>query len=114
MIRLARALNAWGSPEFEDILEEEIGQLGARVLPLQQGLSVSSYATDNKLNVMVISVSEQASCIRAKAAIFYTGLIAGCSCADDPTPLEEQNEYCEVEVEIDRLTAETKVALLAE
>ncbi len=88
--------------------------MGAKQLPLQQGLSTSSYALDDKLNVLIISVSDDASFIRAKTGIFYTGIIAGCSCADDPTPVEEQVEYCVVQLDINKVTAETTVALLAE
>jgi len=114
MIRLPQSLNAWGTPDFKAILKAEIEQLGAAQLPLQQGLSTSSYALDDKLNAMIISVAEEAHFIRAKAGIFYTGIIAGCSCADDPTPVEEQLEHCVVQLDIDKMTAETTVALVAE
>ena len=114
MIRLPEALSAWGTPDFTDILKKEIEQLDVENLPLQHGLSTASYATDNNLRVMIISVSEQPSCIRAKAGIFYSGVIAGCSCADDPTPVDEQNEYCEVQVDINKTSAETTIALLTE
>ena len=76
------------------------------------GLSTSSYALDGELNVLIIRVSDEENFIRAKVGIFYTGIIAGCSCADDPTPGEEQNEYCEVQFRINKMTAETTVALL--
>jgi len=95
-------------------LKAEIEQLGAEQLPLQQGLSTSSYALDDKLNVRMISASEEASFIRAKVGIFYTGITPGCSCADDPTPVEEQVEYCVVQLDINKVTAEMTVALLAE
>jgi len=88
--------------------------MDAEQLPLQQGLSTGSYAIGDKLNVMIISVSEKAGFIRAKAGIFYTGIIAGCSCADDPTPVNEESEYCVVQLDINKLTAETTIALLAE
>lgn len=114
MIRLTKTLNAWGTPDFEDILKAEIEQLGAEQLPLQQGLSTSSYALDDKLNVRIIRVSDEASFIRAKVGIFYAGITPGCSCADDPTPVEEQVEYCVVQLDINKTTAETTVALLAE
>lgn len=114
MIRLTKSLNAWGTSDFEDILKGEIEQMGAEQLPLQQGLSTSSYALDDKLNVRIISVSGETRFIRVKVGIFYTGIIAGCSCADDPTPVEEQNEYCEVQLDINKITAETTVALVAE
>jgi hypothetical protein len=114
MIRLTKALNAWGTPEFEDILKKEIEQINANQLPLQQGLATSSYATDDKFNVMIIRVTEGNGFIRAKAGIFYSGIIAGCSCADDPTPVNEHSEYCEVQLDINKLTAETTIALLTE
>lgn len=113
MIRLTQSLTAWGTPDFEGVLKAEIERLGAEQLPLQQGLTTSSYALDDKLNVRIIRVSEEAGFIRAKAGIFYTGIIAGCSCADDPTPVEEQNEYCEVQLDINKTTAETTVSLLS-
>ena len=56
----------------------------------------------------------RANSILVKAGIFYTGIIAGCSCADDPTPLDEQNEYCELELNINKETAETTIVLLEE
>lgn len=114
MIRLTKSLNAWGTPDFEDILKAEIEQLGAEQLPLQQGLSTSSYALDDKLNVRIIRVSGDTSFIRVKIGIFYAGITPGCSCADDPTPVEEQNEYCVVQLDINKITADMTVALLEE
>ena len=114
MLHLTQSLNAWGSPAFDSILKREIVQLGAGQLPLQQGLSTSSHALDDKLDVMLISVSEDAGFLRVKAGIFYSGIIAGCSCADDPTPIDEHSEYCVVRIDIDKVTAETTVTLLAE
>jgi hypothetical protein len=112
MIRLTKSLNAWGTPDFRDILKKEIEQLGAEQLPLQQGLSAGSYALDNKPSVMIISVSEGEDFFRARAGIFYTSIIAGCSCADDPTPVSELNEYCEVQLDIDKATGIADVALV--
>jgi hypothetical protein len=114
MIHLDKALKAWGSPDFQEILKREIKGLVAGQLPLQQGLSTGSHAVDDSLGVMIISVTEDADVIHAKAGIFYTGIIAGCSCADDPTPVDENHEYCVVQLDIDKTTAETTVSLLHE
>ena len=112
MIKLNNALVAWGSSQFNEILKKELELLNAEQLPLQQGLSSASYALDNKLSVMVISTTDNADLIIVKAGIFYYGIIAGCSCADDPTPDNEYNEYCEVQIEINKITAETQIVLL--
>jgi len=114
MIQLTETLNAWGTPDFNDVLKKEIEQIDAGQLPLQQGLSTGSYVIDGKFNVMIVGVSEVSGCIRVKAGIFYSAIIAGCSCADDPTPVNEESEYCVVQLDINKQTADTTVALLAE
>ena len=113
MIRLTKALNAWGTPEFEPALKQEIEKMDTAQLPLQQGLTTGSYALDGH-KAMIIDVTEEAGLLRVKAGIFYSGIIAGCACADDPTPVSEESEYCVVQLDIDKLTAETSIALLAE
>ena len=114
MLRLNRSVDAWGTPAFASTLKQEIRQLGAGELPLQQGLSGTSIALDDTLDAMIISVAEEAGRLRVKAGIFYAGILAGCSCADDPTPVEPQPEYCVVRFDIDKTTAETTVTLLAD
>ena len=111
MIRLSRSLAACGTPELRDTLRQEIEALGAGDLPLQQGLSAGSYALDRDLRVMILAVAEEPASIRVRAGVFFSSIIAGCSCADDPTPIDEQSEYCEVHLDIDRANGETTVAL---
>ncbi len=112
MIHLALSLQAWGTPEFKSILKREIEGLDAGLLPLQAGLSQSSHVLDEPFEAVVLGVSEVGGAISARVGIFYAGIVAGCSCADDPTPIEAQNEYCEVLFEIDPSTAATRIALL--
>ena len=114
MIQLSQTLRAWGTPDFTGVLKQEIAQLDANVLPLQQGLTSGNYVTADPISVMIHSVAEMENIIRVRAGIFYQGILGGCSCADDPTPTSESNEYCEVQLDIDKQTATTTVALLNE
>ena len=114
MIRFIDAPNAWGTAEFKVILQREIERLSSEELPLQQGLSSSSHVVGNPISAMIISASEEENVIRATAGIFYAGIVAGCSCADDPTPVTEQLEYCVVELLIDKATGATTVRLVEE
>lgn len=113
MMQLDKALRAWGTPDFEAVLKQEIVQL-ADQLPLQRGLSTANYVTADPVTVMINSVAGMENVICIKAGIFYKGVIGGCSCADDPTPISEINEYCEVRLDIDKTTAATAVALVTE
>ena len=114
MIRLTESLRAWGTPEFGEVAKHEIEHLDAGALPLQQGLAASSQVTDRPFSAMIIRAGEEASRIRVKVGIFYTGVIAGCNCADDPSPVDEQDEYCVLEFSIDKASAVTTVSLLNE
>jgi len=114
MMRLDKTLIAWGKPDFAATLKQEIEQLGVDQLPLQQGLSVGSYALAAPITATILSVTELEHVIRVKAGIFFNSVIAGCSCADDPTPVDKLAEYCEVLLDIDKTTATTTVALAME
>jgi hypothetical protein len=114
MAQLIKALHAWNTSAFKETLKHEIEHLDVNTLPLQQGLSQGNYASDANLGVIVMSVSDEVEFIRAKTGIFYTSIISGCSCADDPTPISELTEYCEVLFDIDKKTAEAKVTLLTD
>ena len=115
MIRLSKALAAWGTPAFNAALKHELEHLPADALPLQAGLSTSSYVLDNKnISAMVIDAREHAGRVRAKVGVFYSGILGGCACADDPTPVNENSEYCVVQLDIDPSTAEAVATLLNE
>lgn len=111
-MKLINTLQAWGKNDFKNVLKDEIQKLEPALLPLQKGLSHSSYVSDKPFSVTILNISESNEFISVKAGIFYTGIIAGCSCADDPTPQDEQNEYCEIQFSIDKTSAETKFDLL--
>jgi len=114
MINLPKSLDAWGSPDFEKILCNEVEEIDAGLFPFQQGLSRGSYVTSTKFKTMLIHIDDETKNLRVKLGIFYTAIIAGCSCADDPTPIDELAEYCEVELFIDKVSAEATINLLEE
>ena len=114
MIQLQQSAIAWGRPDFNQVLKQEVEQLNAQQLPLQQGLRQGSYSNADDFRVMVISSADTVDEIIAKVGIFFTSIIAGCSCADDPTPIDDINEYCVVRVVINKKTADTRIILLSE
>jgi len=114
MLSFSNALNAWGTPAFEKIFKQEVVQMDTALLPLQQALAQSSYTDGANRSVMIISMAAEEKSVRIKTGIFYSGIIAGCSCTDDPTPMSEISEYCEVQVNIDKITAQATFTLLTE
>ena len=113
-MRLTDSLAAWETPDFTDVFKAEVKQLDPDLLPLQQGLAHSSSANGANLGVTILNLGETPDAIQVKAGLFYSGIIAGCSCADDPTTQHEVNEYCEVRFAINKDTGEATVTLLRE
>jgi hypothetical protein len=113
-LRLEKALDAWGTPDFASVLQQELAQLDAHTLHLQRGLSTGNYVADDPILAVINSAGEMETMIHVRAGIFYRGVIGGCSCEDDPTPASEINEYCEVLLEIDKATAATAVKLITD
>lgn len=112
-MKLAHVLQAWNADNAKKVIKEEIEKLDSTLLPLQKGLSLSSYVSDKPFSVTVLNLSNDNESKTVKVGVFYTGIIAGCSCADDPSPQDEQNEYCELQFIIDKNTAETRINLLS-
>ncbi len=112
MIRLPLSLLAWNRDAFKAVIKQELCSIDAGLLPLQKGLRYSSMANTDSLSISVLTITDDEQQILVKAGLFYTGIIAGCNCADDPTPVDENNEYCEVLVRINKHTAETTVTLI--
>lgn len=114
MIRLEQTLQAWENEDFTAIFKQELARLTVDQLPLQQGLTKGSHVTADPITVLVNHVAELHHVIRIRVGIFYQSVIAGCSCADDPTPVDVLNEYCEMQLEIDKTNANTVVTLVSE
>lgn len=111
-MKLNQIILAIDQPDFKKIVKNEIQAIDPTLLPLQKGLSFSSYVGNSAFSVTILNTSEENNSIKVKAGIFYTGIIAGCSCSDDPSPTDELNEYCELQFTINKKTAETTITLL--
>ncbi|AGA34037.1 hypothetical protein TVNIR_2394 [Thioalkalivibrio nitratireducens DSM 14787] len=114
MPRLNRSLQAYGTPDFEATLKEELAALGPDVLGLQQGLTAGSISLGENLGVMPLRVTDSPAAICVRAGIFFNSILSGCACADDPTPENENAEYCEIDLEIERNTGEVRIAPVTE
>ena len=110
-ISLQNTCKAWGQAELKQIFNDELRGLSIDALPLQQGLKQSSMALDHALSATILDARELGDNYIIRAGLFYTGIVAGCNCADDPTPQDEVNEYCEALFTIDRRTGLTTVEL---
>ncbi len=102
MIPLPNSLRVWPGPDFASTLKAELEALPAGSLPLAQGGTLGGYVDDSTLVASVLRVTETAETIDAVVGIFFSEILTGCSCSEDPAI---QDAYCELMLAIDKRTA---------
>lgn len=90
---------------IEKVLKREIESLPSGTLPLHSCTSRGGYVDDSAISATVLKVEQGADRMQCKIGIFFTEIITGCGCGDDPFP---ENAYCELMVSIDKITAEAE------
>jgi hypothetical protein len=114
-LTLTRSAATWNRPTFRATLIDEIRTLGpdhpALNPLLQAGLRQTSAVADDALAVHLLSSREQEGRILVHLGIFYAGIIAGCGCADDPSPVDTITEHCELLLDIDLATGRARASL---
>ncbi len=111
-LHLPQLVAAWERPDFEARLKEALAGLGQPALPLQAGLRYGNHALDAPLEVVPLARERLADGrLRVRAGLCYQSLIAGCACADDPTPETPLAEYCEIELLLDPCNGAARIRL---
>lgn len=110
MFHMPRTASA--SPErVAETFKDELASVDLDELPLQQGMTRGSVALGDDLSAMVIRTESTDERVRVHAGLFFSSLVAGCACANDPTPENEDAEYIEAVFDIDRPDGATTVTL---
>lgn len=109
MPRLVNALRDWDSDFFARTLKSEIENLPAGTMPLDQGTSQGGFVDDENIAVTVLRAKDGEDSVQADVGVFFTEVVAGCSCGDEPMA---QHAYCEIRVRIDKATAETEFSVI--
>ncbi len=105
MPKFLDALQEFQSGSFETALKRELENLPAGTLPLEKGTTRGGFVDDSNISVTVINAKQNKNSIQSKVGIFFTEIIVGCGCGDDPIA---ENAYCEMLISIDKTTSEAE------
>ncbi|MGD8931969.1 MAG: hypothetical protein PVI52_05320 [Chromatiales bacterium] len=108
MARLPDSLRDWGSA-FAETLKGELQGLKPGSLPLLKCVTQGGLPNERDLKSMLLGADETQERILVRVGVFFTEVRAGCSCGDEPMALQA---YCELQIDIDRTSAEAKFTLL--
>ena len=101
MPKLAQPLPAPGTEEFDQALLAALHSVKPADLSLERALRQGSAVLDEPISWTLLGRENNPGRILIRAGVFFTSQIAGCSCADDPTPADILNEFSEAIIEID-------------
>lgn len=111
MPRLEQALHDWNTDHFARTLKREVEGLEAGILPLAKAVNQGGYVDESRLEVTVINSHDAGETIQARMGVFFTEIVICCGCGDDPMPT---NAYCELQLSIDKASAEAVFAVIQE
>lgn len=109
MIDLQDALPAWGTDAFAARLKGAIEVLPPGVLPLDRATAHGGRVDDTEVTATVIGAADAGARIEARVGVFFSEVIAGCSCGDEPFAVPA---YCEMAVRIEKATGAAAITLI--
>ncbi|MDH5387622.1 MAG: glucosamine--fructose-6-phosphate aminotransferase [Gammaproteobacteria bacterium] len=109
MIKFSQSLQHYPSDDFKLVLKNEIEACDKKLLPLEKGTVQGGYVSDEPITATVLRVTDQTDSVQVLVGIFFTEIVICCGCGDDPMPA---NTYCEMRLDIDKQTAETKIKII--
>ncbi len=78
---------------------------------LQRALRQGSIALPETLDVAIIRSEPGAARTLIRVSLFFQSVIAGCNCADDPSPEDRLEEHCEARILIENDSGKLQVTL---
>jgi hypothetical protein len=105
---LGNSLRTWNTAAFAGTLKADILALGAGVLPLHEA-AAGGCIDEGDIEITVLGSSDSATEIHANVGIFFSEVIAGCSCGDEPSV---SNAYCELRVSIDKGSGQARFEVI--
>jgi len=94
MPQLPQSAAAWGTPDFAATLQQELAALPLDALnPIPER---GNHLLPGSVQAMLLTVQSEEGRLHLRVGLFFRSQLLGCSCADDPTPVPEENEYGEL------------------
>ena len=99
-IGLECCLSACDEKSLAQTIARALEALPPGELPLQACCSQGGWVDDSQLAVSVLELRPDTHCVVARVGVFFTELVGGCNCHDDPAQV---NAYGVFEIRIERI-----------
>lgn len=90
-------------------LKATLAALPVDTLPLHLATTQGGQVAEDSVSFTVLRIDTDDSAVRARVGAFFTEVVGGCNCHDDPYQV---NGYCELAVTVDRASGGIRCQLL--
>ncbi|MDZ7662192.1 hypothetical protein [Thiohalophilus sp.] len=111
MLKLLHTIEQHDPDALIRTLKRELESGVGANLPLDQGTGEGGYSDASDLQVTVLGIDQDDQVLHARIGVFFTEIIANCSCGDEPV---HKPAYCRMQLSIDRITGATTATVLAD
>jgi hypothetical protein len=109
MVKLPETLRAWGTDRCAHLLKREILALKPGTLPLHLATKQGGMIQGGARDLTVLAVEDDGNSLLAHIGVFFTEVVGGCSCGDEPLTVDS---YCELKLRIDKRSAEADLEVV--
>ncbi|MFP3873473.1 MAG: hypothetical protein ACLFV1_03375 [Thiohalophilus sp.] len=111
MLKLLHTIEQHDPDALIRTLKRELESGVGANLPLDQGTGEGGYSDARDLQVTVLGIEQDDATVHARIGVFFTEIVANCSCGDEPL---HKPAYCEMMLVIDRITGAATAKLLGD
>ena len=109
MVTYTQSIQNFQSDIFKHDFKYFIENISPGILPLFKCTSQGGIVDESNISASVLSITESFDTINVKTAIFFTEIVGGCNCADDPVSV---NAYGELVIGINKLSKEVSFSVI--
>jgi len=102
-------MHYWETDDFPDALLRDLQGLQPDALLLHKVGDWGGPRDSDSFTITILKITDDRQQVHVRVSVFFTEIIAGCSCGDEPTPI---NGYCELLMSINKSTAETHIEIV--
>lgn len=111
MKKIFNSIKHWPDESVKQEIKLELLNLEPGSLPLHLATTQGGIVNESNLGLTILSCSDMTDDIVIKAGVFFTEVIGGCNCDDDPIEIPA---YCLISISINKTTAHAVFNLIEE
>ena len=93
MTNLSHIIKKWHQPNFPGLCKQALEALPSGTLPLEKATTQGGMVDDSNISICILNHRQNEDHFTIKFGVFFTEVIGGCNCHDDPLEANAYGEF---------------------